>query len=100
MRQNVQDIKGLSLPDAPLCMRLSQKHMRLQDRVTLFCCHQLLHHLICSKIIKNEANNLSMKSLFSKKRRPSDRWMLLTVLSLSLFGLLMVYDSSVAIAIR
>ncbi len=58
-----------------------------------------------------------MKSLFSKwfgKKlntastsrsrtftfRPPDRWMLFAVFVLSLFGILMVYDSSVAIAIR
>lgn len=34
------------------------------------------------------------------KLRPSDRWIVLTVTLLSLFGVLMVYDSSVAIAIR
>jgi len=39
--------------------------------------------------------------LFSKaKSGPVDKWMLLGVLLLSLFGVLMVYDSSVAIAIR
>lgn len=37
---------------------------------------------------------------FKLKKRPSDRWMLLAVVILSLFGILMVYDSSVAIAIR
>jgi cell division protein FtsW len=37
---------------------------------------------------------------FKLKKRPSDRWMLLAVVVLSLFGILMVYDSSVAIAIR
>lgn len=31
---------------------------------------------------------------------PPDRWMLMAVVALSLFGILMVYDSSVAIAIR
>jgi cell division protein FtsW len=35
-----------------------------------------------------------------KKSHPSDRWMLIAVVILSLFGVLMVYDSSVAIAIR
>ncbi len=34
------------------------------------------------------------------KRRPADRWLLGAALILSLFGLLMVYDASVAIAIR
>ncbi len=38
--------------------------------------------------------------LRKKKSGPSDRWMLLAVVFLSLFGILMVYDSSVAIAIR
>ncbi|MCX6792245.1 MAG: putative lipid II flippase FtsW [Candidatus Gottesmanbacteria bacterium] len=37
---------------------------------------------------------------FKLKKRPSDRWMLIAVIILSLFGVLMVYDSSVAIAIR
>jgi cell division protein FtsW len=37
---------------------------------------------------------------FKHKLKPSDRWVWLTVLLLSLFGILMVYDSSVAIAIR
>jgi cell division protein FtsW len=43
----------------------------------------------------------SFYKLFSKtKSAPVDKWMLLGVLALSLFGVLMVYDSSVAIAIR
>lgn len=37
---------------------------------------------------------------FHLKLRPPDRWIVLTVVVLSLFGILMVYDSSVAIAIR
>lgn len=37
---------------------------------------------------------------FKAKFRPPDRWITLTVVVLSLFGILMVYDSSVAIAIR
>ena len=37
---------------------------------------------------------------FKVKRRPGDRWMLFAVVVLSLFGILMVYDSSVAIAVR
>jgi cell division protein FtsW len=43
-----------------------------------------------------------MKFPFSKikKKHPSDRWMFLAIVVLSLFGILMVYDSSVAIAIR
>lgn len=46
-------------------------------------------------------NYLSMKFPFFKlKTHPPDRWMLIAVVVLSLFGILMVYDSSVAIAIR
>ncbi len=57
-----------------------------------------------------------MKSLFSRlfkkntsesdhrlvktKLHPPDRWLILVTVALSLFGLLMVYDSSVAIALR
>ncbi len=37
---------------------------------------------------------------FKLKLRPPDRWALFTVVVLSVFGILMVYDSSVAIAIR
>ena len=37
---------------------------------------------------------------FKLKLKPPDRWILITVFVLSLFGILMVYDSSVAIAIR
>lgn len=37
---------------------------------------------------------------FKFRLRPPDRWALLTVVMLSGFGILMVYDSSVAIAIR
>ena len=37
---------------------------------------------------------------FKLKLKPPDRWTLFTVVVLSLFGILMVYDSSVAIAIR
>lgn len=37
---------------------------------------------------------------FKLKTHPSDRWILFAVVVLSLFGILMVYDSSVAIAIR
>jgi cell division protein FtsW len=37
---------------------------------------------------------------FKLKRRPADRWMIIAVIILSLFGILMVYDSSVAIAVR
>lgn len=35
-----------------------------------------------------------------KKLHPPDRWVVITVGALSLFGILMVYDSSVAIALR
>lgn len=37
---------------------------------------------------------------FKFKLHPPDRWSVLTVFVLSLFGILMVYDSSVAIAVR
>lgn len=37
---------------------------------------------------------------FKLKLKPPDRWIVVTVILLSLFGILMVYDSSVAIAIR
>jgi cell division protein FtsW len=37
---------------------------------------------------------------FTQGQHRSDRWLLLAVLTLSFFGILMVYDSSVAIAIR
>lgn len=40
------------------------------------------------------------KRVTKKKLRRLDRWFLLIVVALSLFGILMVYDSSVAIAIR
>src|SRR5258706_3446835 len=56
---------------------------------------------------------LSLPHLFHKQKdtagrvhrerlifRPPDRWMFFAVFVLSLFGILMVYDSSVAIAIR
>ncbi len=42
-----------------------------------------------------------MKFRFSKPHlHPPDRWIIVAVVALSLFGILMVYDSSVAIAIR
>ncbi len=40
------------------------------------------------------------KRVLKKKLHTPDRWFLLAVITLSLFGILMVYDSSVAIAIR
>jgi cell division protein FtsW (lipid II flippase) len=41
-----------------------------------------------------------MKFPFYKDKRVPDKWLILGVITLSLFGVLMVYDSSVAIAIR
>ncbi len=41
-----------------------------------------------------------MKFPFYKDKRVPDKWLILGVFALSLFGVLMVYDSSVAIAIR
>ncbi len=43
---------------------------------------------------------MKFPSLHLAKPRPPDRWTLLPVIALTLFGILMVYDSSVAIAIR
>ena len=99
-------------------MMLCKLPRNMQNQVILFYYLPRVHHLICLKIIKNGVHYLNMKlglfntlvqkdtqriSVHKKSPKQSlviDKWLFLCIIILSLFGLIMVYDASVAIAIR
>ncbi|MFZ5845664.1 MAG: FtsW/RodA/SpoVE family cell cycle protein, partial [Patescibacteria group bacterium] len=56
--------------------------------------------LILSKLRQKLGGPTNAGRQVKLKRLPPDRWLILAAVILSLFGLLMVYDSSVAIALR
>ncbi len=53
-----------------------------------------------SKIVSLVRPKDRVERVLKKKWHPADRWLLLATAALSLFGILMVYDSSVVIALR
>src|SRR3989344_9263695 len=54
---------------------------------------------LLSKLFRKKSSSEAVRTV-KKKLFSADRWLIVAVFALSLFGALMVYDSSVAIAIR
>src|SRR5437762_7316007 len=55
---------------------------------------------ILSSLLQKKTSSSKHGRVIKKKLSSADRWLMVAVIALSLFGVLMVYDSSVAIAIR